>query len=378
MAATRRRSPWLTYTTRDRLPHTAIGSLRVAGLRELLGFVLMSPVLALLWLSSEPPSAPERATLDAWARANDVALVEPHAAAPSARYDARVALSAEQMLERARKAISTLDPSAQASLDELALLLAAHPELPQAAWLEAERQLLLAELVQRTTHDAARVAALRDAARALEGSRADTFDAEPVSASAGASQTQPLPELPLRRGDVLYVDGRRARPDEHFSAGRHQLQIQRADVLVLATWSELGAERGPATIAPAAACSRTDLAGSEGGVNAPSPDAAVSCPRWVAARTAPGGAVQVALCEAARCDGWSLLTTSTPLAVFDAHAAERDSSSWLASPWVTWGAAFTGVAVVTSLVLWQTGAFDTRERAPEFVFTGPSAAAFSF
>jgi hypothetical protein len=338
----------------------------------------MSPVLALLWLSTEPPSAPERATLEAWARANDVALVEPNAAVPLVRYDARVAMRAEQMLELARKAISTLDPSAQASLDELAQLLSAHPELPQAAWLEAERQLLLAELVQRTTGDAARAASLRAAARALEGSRADTFDAEPVTASAGASQAHPLPALELRRGDVLYVDGRRARPDEHFSAGRHQLQLQRADVLVLATWSELGAERGSVAIAPAAACSRTDLAGTAGGASAPSPDAAVNCPRWVAARPAAGGGVQVARCEAARCDGWSLLGTSAGVAVIDARDAGRDSSSWLASPWVTWGAAFTGVALVTSLVLWQTGAFDARERPPEFVFTGPSAGALSF
>lgn len=336
----------------------------------------MSPVLALLWLSMEPPSAPEQATLEAWARANGVALVEPQAAVSPVKYDPRVALRAELALERARTAISTRDPRAQAELDELAELLAAHPELPQAAWLEAERQLLLAELLQMLG-DATRAAALRDSARALEGGRAETFDAEPVRASSATPESHPLPELELRRGDVLYVDGRRARLDERFAAGRHLLQLQRADVLVLATWSELGAEPSRVTLAPAASCSRVDLAGTEGGSTAPSADAAVTCPRWLAARAAPGG-VQVARCEASRCDRWTRLGTSGPVAVFDAQGAEQDSSSWLASPWVTWGAAFTGVAIVTSLVLWQTGAFDGRERAPEFVFTGPSAAALRF
>lgn len=339
----------------------------------------MSPVLAMLWLSAQPPSAPERATLDAWARASDLALVEPQAAAPSARYDARVAARAEQGLEHARKAISTLDPGAQALLDELAELLLDHPELPQAAWLEAERQWLLADLLQRTARDTERSAAVRDAAHALEGIRADTFDAAPTGGlGTRASESPPLPELALRRGDELYVDGRPARSDEHFAAGRHQLQVYRAGELILAEWTELAVERGRIALAPAAPCSRADLIGTEGGAGAPVPEGGVACARWVVARAATGGGVQVARCEGARCDRWFLLGVGAPAFASGAHDAERDSGAWLGSPWVAWGAAFTGVALVTSLVLWQTGAFDAHERAPEFVFTGPSAAALNF
>jgi hypothetical protein len=337
----------------------------------------MSPVLALLWLSAEPPSSPERATLEAWARANEVTLSEPRADAPRARYDASVVQRAEQALEQARKAISTLDPDAQVLLDQLGAQLMAHPELPQAAWLEAERQHLLAELALRTTRDVTRAATLRDAAHALEGARADAFDADPGGTSDAIAHELPLPELELRPGDALFVDGRRARADARFAPGRHQLQIVRADTLVLATWTELGAERGRVTIAPATACSRLDLAGTAGGALAPLPHASISCRDWVAARAADGG-VELARCQAARCGSWSRIGLSAPAALFDVQPPERDSGSWLASPWVTWGAALTGVALVTGVVLWQAGAFDADERAPEFVFTGPSAAALSF
>jgi hypothetical protein len=334
--------------------------------------------LALLWLSAQPPSVAEQATLDAWGRANGVTLSAPPETPVESKYDPGLVERIERGLEEGRKAIQTLDPRASALLDQLRAELEAHPELPQAAWLEAERRQLSAELEEHTTGDEERAAELRAGAHALEGARATTFERSraeaPLSAGGGSLR---LDAATVRTADVIYVDGRRLEPGERFAPGRHQVQLYRAARLAAAAWTEL--DHAALHVAAAPACSRLDLAGAAATAHAPLPDAAVTCPSWLAARSGAGGSVSIARCQGARCTPWSLVVMgeAEPGAVLVTRDG-REGESWLGSAWLTWGAAAAGVAIVTSVVLWQAGAFDARERQPEFVFTGPSAAAFRF
>src|SRR5687768_589206 len=95
--------------------------------------------LVVLWLGSAQASPTQRAQLERWVAERGGRL--ELAAAPNERpHDSRVVEQIETALENARAA-------AESAADELAWaeqLLLAHPELPQAAWLLAERHALAA------------------------------------------------------------------------------------------------------------------------------------------------------------------------------------------------------------------------------------------
>jgi hypothetical protein len=89
--------------------------------------------------------------------------------------------------------------------------------------------------------------------------------------------------------------------------------------------------------------------------------------------------MEVARCEASRCGRWeAVLTPQGPSAGLSGTApgVSEEARAWPA--WLTWGLIGVGASAVAGVVLWQAGAFDRAEPATEYVFTGPTAAAYRF
>jgi hypothetical protein len=99
----------------------------------------MTRAVILIFLGGSPDAY--EAELEAWARARLVQIQTPEASSARARgYSAAIAAQIEQRLEAARLSLAVLDDdAARARLVEAERLLREHPELPQAAWLMAER-----------------------------------------------------------------------------------------------------------------------------------------------------------------------------------------------------------------------------------------------
>ena len=323
--------------------------------------------LVVLWLSATEPLPEQRALVDTWAAARDTrARVAKGLSEPL--YDARAVEQIEAALENARAA----GEAAPDELERAERLLLAHPELPQAAWLLAERYALAAH-PSRVGDERAGEAWL-DQARALEGGRAQPAGATraPVAGPAG-ERSAPRVALALPRTrprDELFVDGLLAGEPE-VTAGPHHVRLVRGGQLVWAGWLIAAAEPGPPPEDPTRACSVLDWAGVEVHADGPHPAPGVSCPRWAAARPSALGGLDVSLCEASSCAAWQHLGPNP-----DSGAALVEPSAW--PGWLTWALVGAGAAATASLVLWQSGAFERSEPSTEFVFTGPSAAAYRF
>src|SRR5262245_27290596 len=142
----------------------------------------------------------------------------------------------EALLDTAQTALGALRTAeAEDSLAEAQRLLAAHPELPQAAWLAAERDTLAADLVEPRDPEAAR--ALRLRAMLLEGRRAAPFRdggargallAEPATSRVTISGMSPR--------DELEWNGVPASTPLEASPGQHQLRVLRRERVVYASW----------------------------------------------------------------------------------------------------------------------------------------------
>src|SRR5688572_29954628 len=142
--------------------------------------------------------------------------------------------------DEARTFASSLDEAR--ALELLAAIerdLLQHPELPQAAWLMAERHRVTAA-VRREQPDGARDAEeLARRARVLEGERAAAFGEAGVDeASPPATVHVRFPELGPR--DVLEIDGVRGGASVSIVPGEHQLRVLRNGELVWAGWPSLG------------------------------------------------------------------------------------------------------------------------------------------
>lgn len=341
----------------------------------------MRALLVLLWLSARAPTPEEQAALDDWAREHRVRLVAPTSETASAEYTPETVAELERLLEAAHHAVRALDPLAPARLEHLRSRLMQHPELPQAAWLEAERRRLAAELEARSVlaapHEAQPASAPGGAldapspepASALEGPSAPAFG-DRSSAGLDTGPASPPVRLELsgaRAADALYVDGARVDGVAAVAPGLHLVQVYRHGRLRQGAWLELRGEHHRITAPPIAPCSRADLTGASDLGARPHPGADAECPSWLAARAAPRGGVEIARCTPAGCDAWSP-SSRPPLRVARPPALERPGlPGW--TPWVLAGA---GLALASGFVLWQTGALE-RERSREFSFTGPSA-----
>jgi hypothetical protein len=329
----------------------------------------MLPPLVVFWLAAPMGAADPHGELQRWAADHGY---RPTAAIPvsAAGYDEAIVQEIETLLEDAR----SLAPGSSGNFERLDPLLAAHPELPQAAWWAAERYALEGQLRAREGERDA--AAERDLARrgsALEGPRAPVAGADAVAPD-DAPSPLPLQLIDLRPGDELLIDGLRVGAGAEIIPGRHHAQLFRAQRQVWSSWVELGSPPVLHVADPSPACSELDLWGTQRGAQGPVPAPGVRCTAWAVANVRNGSELEHALGQGSRCGAWerrSLLGGAAPTA--DAAAPHAPVPAW-----VTWGALGLGAAASTLLVLWQTGVFDRTPPATQFVFTGPAAAALRF
>ena len=322
---------------------------------------MLAPLLV-WWLGATQPQLDERRLLDAWAAARGVhASVVPSGGEP--QYDSGAVEQIEAALENAR---------AEAAPDELARaerLLLAHPELPQAAWLLAERHALSAHEGEGEGPSTA-----LDQALALEGARAPAAGgAAAPSTVAARGDGLPLAALSfprMRPGDEVFIDGLPLQEHE-LSPGRHHVRVLRGGRLAWAGWPVAASEPEPRPADPTRACGGLDFAGVEAGPEAPRPPPGILCPRWAAVRPNALGGIDVSSCNASSCATWQHLGAGP-----DPAAPLAEAHAW--PGWLTWALVGAGAAATTTLVLWQAGAFERAAPTQEFVFTGPSAAAFRF
>ena len=195
-----------------------------------------------------------------------------------------------------------------------------------------------------------------------------------AAAPEAALPALPLQLLDLRPRDELLLDGQRVGTGAPIVPGRHQVQLFRAQRQVWSSWVELGSPPVLQVRDPSPACSELDLWGTERGAQGPVAAPGVRCGAWAVAHVRNGNELELALCQASRCGAWE----RRGLLVGAAPTAEAGAPQARVPAWVTWGAIGLGAAASTMLVLWQTGVFDRTPAATQFVFTGPTAAAFSF
>jgi hypothetical protein len=333
---------------------------------------LMLPALVVLWLAA-PAAQPEyRGEIAQWAAERGYRPVSPEVRAGAA-YDAAAAHQIETLLEDAK----TTAPGPANLFEQLDRLLAEHPELPQAAWLMAERYALEAQQRAREAlpgGDAALDLTLRSSE--LEGPRATAFGTETSLVPSAAPAHEPLQLLGMRPRDELSIDGSPLLPGRQLAPGRHHVQLWRAHTSVWAGWVDVGSPARVQIPDPTPACHELDLLGTKLTALGPTPAPGVRCNSWAVASTDESGGLRLSRCQGSRCSAWEVLSHSavTRGGTAEAPAAERNGLPG----WVTWGALGAGVVAGTALVLWRTGVFEPASDNTEFVFTGPTAAALRF
>jgi hypothetical protein len=337
----------------------------------------MFGAIVVLWLGSDAQLAERRADISAWSHARQLhaELLRP----VSASYDAALADEIEALLEEARTLPSA--PETPDALQRAETLLLDHPELPQAAWLLAERYAIEAHaLAVSDEATAARRADLGERALELEGVRAMAAGASPVPARTAPQPGVPAP-LGARPRDSVFIDAA-AIPANAAPAllapGRHHARLVRGSLPVWSGWITLEPGRAEPLPDPSPPCSVLDLADVDDGSHAaPEPAPGVRCGRWAVARPNLRGGVDLAECSGSRCEAWQ-----------HAGAARQDAAAGAREPvatepggwpgWATWSLIGASALAATGVVLWQVGAFERDAPGTEFVFTGPSAPAFHF
>jgi hypothetical protein len=324
----------------------------------------MPQAVTLLLLFAGEPTRSERALIDADARKRDSAYIAP--APTPARYPAysveRVR-ALEGRLDEARTLASSLaEAEALAVLASVERELREHPELPQAAFLLAERHRLAAAVRRVQPNGAADAVGLDERAFVLEGKRAPAFGEFGSSLDTTAS----LRATRVRFSDVadrdhLEIDGVSGGAMRELIPGEHHVRVLRGDSLVFAGYFVSGGESGIRLGVPAIVpCSAWDLAAVTAGTNTLAATTGVRCGRWVAVRRMLGG-LELAECVASRCGAFS------PIEAPRAPARPRFPQ------WAS--VAIAGVASIgaTSLALWAAGAFDrpAQPARTDVVYRGP-------
>jgi hypothetical protein len=283
-----------------------------------------------------------------------------------------VAQTIEASLDEAQTLAASLDEErALVLLADVEKELLLHPELPQAAWLMAERHQLAAAIRRKQPggdEDAARLLA---SAEALEGPRAAPFgeggDAAPEN-SGVAAPPKLRALLSVRDLDVhdeLVVDGFSAKGSWSVLPGRHHAEVLRGSRVVWAGWFDVPAEARVDRllgVPERLACSGEDFGETAVGGRAPDVPAGVRCERWIAVRRGATG-LEVAWCEGPRCTAYGPLLAEQGAP----KAAPVRIPPWLAATIV--GA--TAVGAATLLV--ATGTFERERPEPILVpvYRGP-------
>jgi hypothetical protein len=255
----------------------------------------------------------------------------------------------EESLENARVALDAGDPNGSAALAQSArVALTEHPELPQAAWLMAEALHITAASESALGNRSASESALRGA-QGLEGLRAAALDDLVTQPTSKAAETA-LVRITLQGaqpGDTLVWDGvERAAEGAHWSvpgvSELHHGSVLRQGRPLWSGWVQIaqGAPSVTLTLPRAEPCSSEDLAQSR----SPETTSLVRCTGWVAARPAPNGTIEVALCRLGRCGPFTRWPRPAPAAALREPESPTESSAWAAP----WGYTFLGVAVVAT------------------------------
>jgi len=276
-----------------------------------------------------------------------------------------VALRLEAALEEAQVLAASLDEDrALTVLAGIERDLLAHPELPQAAWLMAERHHLAGAIRRKQPGGLPDADALLESAHVLEGPRAAPFGDDGASAPAMPVALATLSVLDLDPADRLVLDGRPATQKESVRPGRHHARVLRGSSVAWSGWFDVPAEPRVDKVLGVpvrVACSAEDLRDVTPDARTPGGTSGVHCARWVGVRRGKGG-LEVAWCEGARCSAYGPLLHDRP-----APEPRASIPTWAAATLV--GAAALGAG---SLLIF-TGAFERDEPPPRrvFVYRGP-------
>ncbi len=323
------------------------------------------------------PSAAEREVMAIYEHSRHIRLVRPEPPRPAGvpatypAYDSALVGELEGDLDRARTAAVSLDETrARDLLESVERRLRQHPELPQAAWLMAER---LRQSAARA--GAAADAAARDLVQAiiLEGARGAEFGENALSATLPKAESVTIEGLDVR--DRLELDGE-VQSERQLSLlpGEHHVRVVRGERIAFASWVRVGAgARAVDLKLPAVApCSSDDLAGVTLEAGQAKAAAGTRCARWVVASRAAGG-LNLADCFGARCSPFVYYRAErqpAPLA-FPAQPERERPSRVL----VDVALASTAAILLAGAIVWQAGAFDDEPEArSEWVYGGVSPA----
>ena len=320
----------------------------------------MAPLatLTLVWLGAHEPDAASSAALQRWAEQRSVRLEQP---APEASIDGaasqNVVERCERSLDEARGQLQAGDEEgARTTLGAMERNLREHPDILQAAWLMAERHRLEARIARGERPEQA--AHWEKLADVLEGKRATAFGEPSRTASTAPPQIQlALTVHGARRFDV-YWDGAPSTLDLATAPGEHHLLVMRGARVAWAGWvGVLSSGHVDVWVPDAPPCAAEDFTGvaveSDARVRVPS---AVRCTAWAAAWPGPTrGTVHVAVCAGNGCHASTTLGEAGAPPI----AAKESASGGFLPGWATWTLAGVGAAAATSIVLWQSGAFDS-------------------
>jgi hypothetical protein len=335
----------------------------------------MFAAIVVLWLGSEPELAERRADIATWAQARQLRAEPLRPTGPS--YDPALSDEIEKLLEESRT--QSTSPRTPDALQRAETLLLEHPELPQAAWLLAERYAIEAHAL--ATDDgvtSTRRAELVSRALGLEGVRALAVGAPAAASDAASPARVPAPHG-ARPRDRVFIDGLAldsAAEPAQVAAGRHHSRLSRGTLLVWSGWITL--EPGPSEPLPdpTLPCSSLDLADVDAGATGPEPAPGVRCEHWAVARPSLLGGVELAECSGSRCGAWQRGAAQREALAGTLDGAPSERGGW--PGWATWSLIGAGAVAATGIVLWQAGAFERDAPGTEFVFPGPCAAAYHF
>lgn len=327
----------------------------------------MTQTATLLVLFSGLLSVSEQKSLAHFAKQRGLEVIAPAPTpvAPYSSYRGEFVADLEGRLDEARTLASSLDEEqALVVLDAVERDLLRSPELPQAAFLLAERHRIAADVVRSKPDGAARVAELVAKARVLEGARAAAFGETPDPAVA---EPHPLALhfADLEARDLLELDGEGGPRQRQARPGLHHARVLRAGELVWAGFLDVSVgtpgERREIRLGvrPVVACSSEDLVGVEARGASPRTGPGIACGRWLAVRRA-FGRLEVADCARSTCGAFQ--------PVPDATEARPVLPDW-AKPVI----AGAGTAGIVLGLLWATGAF-SQEPPPgrtTFVYRAP-------
>jgi hypothetical protein len=296
-------------------------------------------------------------------------------------YDAAQVDALESELEQARTALAALEEvSANARLHKVEEEILAHPHLPQASFLMAECLALQSQAARGVSPE--RAAELEQKRAALEGPRAAAFG-EAVATGARSPQVT-LSVVGMGASDELELDGTRwpsGTEQLALAPGLHHARVWRGNRPIFAAFTTVEADQTTLSlnVPKRAACSAEDLeqvprVASNAAQSRPAPlPSDIACGQWAQVREESGG-IGVALCERSRCGAFIHWQRRAPAPFAPIATAGQRFPTW-AGVVIAGGAAL----VASSVVLWQSGAFERgRPAAATWEYGGLNAQGLRF